>query len=220
MVAQNRSLNVPKSAILAGAALAVPALSHAGAITISTEMYDTTGTGVSVPLDLFGDNNVEFTIDANLNTGVTITPAANAFYAGVAGAATPFTDPTLATMGPFINSPGGLIQKILSGSIKGPWPNDITAYRYLGIQFMDNGITYVGWLQISTQACTTCTIPAALSQGTQSSFSLPESGNFAGFSIIAGEADAVTPEPATISLFALGAAGLAVMRARRKRAQQ
>ncbi len=215
---------ISKSAVLAGAALAVPFAAQAGPITVTT--YDgtytsTAGNPVSVGLDLLNDGNTEFTIAASLDSDlITITPGSNASYIGSStpfATATPLADPSFVTLAqPFITDAGGKIQKTLFGTPKLPWPTD-GSFAYLGIQFQDNGTNYLGWIHLSATIFNPVTNGTPAAQFAQT-FAAVEPN--ATFTIDGVTFDAVsTPEPASIGLFALGAAGLAALRARRKRVQ-
>jgi hypothetical protein len=114
----------------------------------------------------------------------------------------------------------GILQKTedpLTENMKGPWPTDGSS-AYLGIEFNPGDGTHYGWIQLS--ACTpddptTDTTNAACNADPSiinvSSYAYQ---SVAGVDILAGDTGAV-PEPSSIVLFALGAAGLVAYRRRK-----
>jgi hypothetical protein len=96
-------------------------------------------------------------------------------------------------------SGGGTLMKSSSGpSYSGPWAN--TSAGYLGLKFTTSGQTHLGWADI------------AIDRGTPSltlrSYAYNDVANA---SINAGE----VPEPSSLALFAIGAAGVLALRRRR-----
>ncbi len=231
MVVENR--RVPKSAILAGAVLAAPFAAHAGSIDFGPITVTSGGSPNSLSVDLLGNGDLEYTFTASLTShDVTITPlsdanVSNAMYAGdnnffcngCLSEAIPFASGSAAAslLNPFISTPGGFLQKTggSGGAVKGPWPND-GSFRYLGVSFTDRGTNYLGWIQLSAQVCDpSCPVSNTTSQVAATQVA---TNPFASFTLVSGDIEAATPEPSSIALLAMGAAGLAALRARRKNA--
>ncbi len=99
---------------------------------------------------------------------------------------------------------------------KGPWPSYPNGFAYLGVEFYIGPVNpsdlHYGYIGLS--ACTpdlvgtTCSVPDP---------SVIQIQDFA-YNTVAGQPILTpTPEPSTLPLLALGAAGLAAFRARRKK---
>jgi hypothetical protein len=210
---------------LAGAAIAAPFAAHAGPITLTSN-----GAANTVDVDVLGNGDFEYRFSTDLtNHQITITPliagnVTSASYTGdnnfFCGGCIPEGNPYLTGAGaasflnPFISSSAGILQKTsgTSGFAKGPWPND-GSFQFLGINFTDQGTNYIGWLQLSAQICD----PADCSSNSTPASVTSQVSPFATVVINDLSAQAATPEPASIALLAVGAAGLAALRARRKR---
>lgn len=90
-----------------------------------------------------------------------------------------------------------------SGSIKGGWPNDLQQSRYLGLRFLIDDATHYGWAEVSTQlGSADMTIVRYAYES--------EAGT--GIQVPGGD----VPEPSTMALFALGAAGVMALKRKRK----
>jgi hypothetical protein len=98
-----------------------------------------------------------------------------------------------------------------SNKMKGPWPTN-PGTAYLGLEFSAADGTHYGWAQIS--ACTYDDTDTCDPSSTMTIYDWAYQTSV-GVGIQAGSG---TPEPSTLSLFALGAAGLAAFRLRRKKA--
>jgi PEP-CTERM motif len=118
-----------------------------------------------------------------------------AFYPTAFAAAYP--NPGGVTSGPLGGNSGKLL-KLKSSSTKGNFPNNSSAY--LGVVFQIGNQNYLGWADIAISEETTDPTATLLSSAY---LSTPLS----------------SPEPSSIALFALGAAGLAVIRQRRNAAR-
>jgi hypothetical protein len=92
-----------------------------------------------------------------------------------------------------------------SKAYSGNWPNG-GGSAYLGLEFISSGQTYTGWAQIIAST--------GLSPGSESATLVDYAYNTTpGDSIIAGAGEA--PEPSSLVLFALGAAGIVALQRRR-----
>jgi hypothetical protein len=90
-------------------------------------------------------------------------------------------------------------KKGLSGSnkIKGNWNNGLTNFQYTGLEFTAGTNTYMGWAEVSVE------IGSAKLMVIQSAY----------------DDTPLTPEPSSMALMLLGAAGVAALKLRRRSAQ-
>ncbi|MES2392421.1 MAG: PEP-CTERM sorting domain-containing protein [Acidobacteriota bacterium] len=90
---------------------------------------------------------------------------------------------------------------------------------YLGFYYTDTDGIHTGWMNVSTSASNNGSSGGGNASFTVNDYALD---SMAGEGILAGQTDnspvSVTPEPSTLSLLALGASGLAVVRRRRANA--
>jgi PEP-CTERM motif len=213
-----------KTALLAGAALALPAAAHASVVfgtgsPINLKSTDSTDATAFLDVNADGTNDFEFTasfsnlrdsvlaLDSNMWLGTTgSSPAAPAAL----------TAPT--EIGPDTTSPpytffggSGVLQNtsFITNKMKGPWPAGGSAY--LGLQFEAVDGTHYGWAQISA-----CTFDANSTCDPASTISIIDWAweDQVGVGI---QSPAALPEPSSLALFALGGAGLAAFRLRRKK---
>lgn len=102
--------------------------------------------------------------------------------------------------GPTIGSGVFLEDKITDkGKLKGEWPNDLTQSRFLGLLFEDEGQQYKGWAEVSVELGS-----ASLTVGP--------------FAFVPANQPLQTPsvpEPGSMALMLLGAAGVAALKRRR-----
>jgi hypothetical protein len=200
--AASKDRKLGKYAALAGVSLAFPLAAHATIITYTGPPITETATGSTDGTDtIFG-----ITFDAsNTNDDVTVSGSGFAGYIGPTALA-PGT-----TIGPgdtFSTSSGILTAK--AGPCFcyiGDWSDGDT--HYLGVKFDVSGTPEYGWVQLSAAApfipledSSTFTIDAYAYNNSGGSITIPGSA---------------VPEPSSLALSALGAIGLAVLRARRKR---
>lgn len=104
-------------------------------------------------------------------------------------------------------SSGTLLKAAGNQSYSGNWYSAQNQTAYLGVLFQDNGVQYLGWADIMAQA----TVPQV---PTAQELSVPAEPS-ASATIESIGYEQVAPEPASIALLALGAAGLALLRKRR-----
>jgi hypothetical protein len=101
---------------------------------------------------------------------------------------------------------GGKKNKVVGTEIIGNWPNDLTQSAYVGLRFEINGNKHYGWARVSSE------IGSASLAVTQAAYeSTPGAGIAAGDT---GELNSV-PEPSSMALMLLGAAGIAALKRRR-----
>jgi hypothetical protein len=219
-----RAERVSKTAVLAGAALAFPLSAKAGTviysgiqdITLSSTSTDVTG---SISLD--GSAN-DFSFDASFASLTdTVTPLMvganplNAYVSATSLSNDPEALSVGATIGPSQNYSTGTGTLQLTGPLlqKGPWPKYPNSLAYLGVEFYIGTDLYYGWIGL-----TACTDDEPNSCDPSSSIVIQDWAyqSTPGMAITAGQGE--VPEPSTLALFALGAVGLAALRARRKRA--
>jgi PEP-CTERM motif len=87
----------------------------------------------------------------------------------------------------------------------GEWPNDLTKSKYVGLQFLISDETHYGWALVSTQ------LGSAHLQVTQVGY---ESNADTPIDIPAG-----VPEPSSMAMMLMGAAGVTALKLRRRRTQ-
>ena len=182
---------------LAGSALLGVPAAHAG--TVYSGIIDSTATVANpVAIDITGGGgDFSFSLAPDI-FGVHISAAStgNFFNDGLTplAAGTPIT---LVNTG----STGGELMKTGTPP-SGPWASQ-SGFAYLGLRFTMSAQEYLGWAQI------------AIDQGTPSLTLRDYAYNdVAGESINAG--DGAAPEPSSLALFAMGAAGVVALRRRRK----
>jgi hypothetical protein len=228
---------VSKSAMLAGAALALPFAASAD-IIISDPTQEQTisaGSGGTATGYLTVDGNNEFLFTANLpiatgplgpyGTDTVASAASGAEYLAslLNNNPAPLTAGTMIGPSPSTGFQFQTVTGTLQKSTKleflkqfGPWPNDPNTVAYLGVEFLIDGDVHYGWVGL-----TACTPDDETGCGTGSD---PATIQITGFAYqgaantpIAAGASTV-PEPSLLPLLALGAVGLTAFRARRKRA--
>jgi hypothetical protein len=204
-----------KYALAGSAILGMPFAAQASGIQYSGLLNQpiTDGNTFTVFLPI-GGSSASFTIAASSSPGVqSIT---------VTGTNTNFVDdasnnPLALNFGDLITTanatgPGGTLASADPSqpfkTYTGNWPFGGSSPAYLGLDFTSSGDVYTAWAQI---------VASAGSEGTLESATLVDYAyqTTPDVSIPAG---AGAPEPSSIALFALGAAGIAVLRRRRKAA--
>ncbi len=197
---------------LAGSALLAAPAAHAS-IIYSGPLDTLVSAGGSLPVSLDG-GPADFTISVTDTDGDTITVTPDSTDGGG-------TSRTLLLLGPVaygtqLNSLNvkddgtGNATKLLyikGANTSGPWLN-FSSPGYLGVGFKAGTQEYLGWAELQ------------LEQATPSATLLGYAYNdVAGAPINTGDTGAsAAPEPSSLSLFALGAAGVLALRRRRKKA--
>jgi hypothetical protein len=154
---------------------------------------------------------------------VFVTPPTNGGYVatGTSSSSDTVALPPGAVIGPssmFAQSGNGTLSKTNNNDSSFndyPFPNDSKQFAYLGVEFQDPSLgdgTYYGWISVSAQTDAIATVNGWAFNNTPNS--CIGAGQTSGTC-----ADATAPEPSSLALFALGAAGLAAVRARRKAAR-
>jgi hypothetical protein len=228
----NVTSRVSKSAILAGAALAIPLASKADVIVHTANIpivSDSTSGDVSYdlnlnpPSDALGDSVNDFQFTASFgNLTDTVTPLGSNGYVGTAtNNPTPLDSGNIVGPGSTFQFGTGILQQttgIAPPLQQGPWPtafvDKTNGFAYLGVEFNIDGALHYGWVHLS--ACTpdlftTCSAGPDPAVITIDSYAYESVAN----TPITIEP---TPEPSFLPLLALGAAGLGAFRARRKKA--
>jgi hypothetical protein len=188
-------------ALAGGAALALPSLANAATITLSaadgeTKTVDWNVDGVGLPEFTFtADGEAEFR-----SVSVAAFPGSSnlifgdfdgmtTLYVHAFGPGEPIEGPTIPS-GIFIADKKHPVTKDSIG-LKGEWAeNDIDLFKIMGFQFVTGGVTYRGWAEVAVHL---------------GSADL----------IVDDFAFVAVPEPGTMGLLLLGAAGVAEMRRRR-----
>lgn len=207
-------------AVAGSAVLGLPLLAPAQVTTTpQTLTVNSTTTTQSLPVS-FDGIATDFTLGLNYNgsyPSIYVTPGTTASFLGSAGYPTAF--PSAGAVpggsGSTFVGPGTLVYKLTKAQfdVRG---EDIPPYggnwafanddSWLGVLFDSNGVQYLGWAQISTQM----TSGSAQSLITNSSDIESATATLESIGY-----ELATPEPASIALLALGAAGLLLLRKRR-----
>jgi hypothetical protein len=211
---------ISKSAVLAGAALALPFAANADVIvdptqdqTITSSSTDSTGY-----LTVNGINEFLFTASVGSGTDSVGPVASGAGYVGT-GTNIPMALSAGATIGAGSNfeTGTGILQSTGKAFQQGPWPNDPNTLAYLGVEFLIGGDLHYGWVGLT--ACTPDVSTDCQGGKKDPGVATIQITGFAYESAVKTPIQAgAVPEPSQLPLLALGAAGVAALRARRKRA--
>lgn len=223
VLSSNKVTRVPKSAILAGAALGLPLAAHADIKFVNLQQTVSSDSNPTFNLDMDGDGTIDFTFTAGLISD-TVTPGTGNGYV----VTPPSTDPTPLSAGTSIDSSDtfqtgqGVLQNTKQKSFpfdkqKGPWDTS-GGFQYLGVEFYIGAVNpadlHYGWINLSA-----CTPDKKTGCSSTTDAGVIQINGFA-YNTVAGQpinAGAV-PEPSMLPLLALGAAGLAALRFRRNKA--
>jgi hypothetical protein len=200
-----------RCATLAGAALTLPFAANAGLIT-GVGPGVVTASSSPFNWDIDGDGTADFSFLVNDSTEtpsfptIQVTALGSNSYTNVDGGADALTGGQIIDAGDTTGTGTATLQKAkLKETWKqfGPWPGDGTS-AYLGIQFDIDGNMHLGWIQLSATA------------GTPSGGTLDlESFGYESDPEVSQITTPGAPEPSTLALLALGAAGLLVARKRK-----
>jgi hypothetical protein len=224
VLSSNTLGRIPKSALLAGAALGLPLAANADIKFVDLQQTVSSDTNPTFNLDMDGDGTIDFTFTAGPISD-TVTPGTGNGYVG-----TDTNNPTPLAPGTSIDSTAafetgtGVLQttkqkKFPIDKQKGPWDTS-GGFQYLGVEFyigaVNPGDLHYGWINLSA-----CTPDKNTNCGSSTDPGVIQINGFAyntaaGQPIIAGQG--AVPEPSMLPLLALGAAGLAALRLRRNKA--
>jgi hypothetical protein len=202
-------------AMAGSAVLGVPAVSHASTIFSGSVNQQITSGNSPFALSLDG-SAIDFTISAS-GTEVQVYPQNGATFLAPSDGSNPYAlaagaeiyanavTTTTGKLSAYVTYPEHLYV--------GNWSHTGSP-AYLGVVFQISGATHVGWAQIATSVTTTMA-SAELIDYAYNSVAY-DGTNAVASSIAAGDTGA--PEPSSLALYALGAAGIAALRRRRKSA--
>ena len=199
-------------AMAGSAVLGVPAVSHASTILFQSVNQPITTSNSPFAVS-FDGSATDFTIAASEIgvQGVQAYVQNGSVFLGPAG-----FNPLALAMGAeiYANSTTtsiGKLATVYNSGYYGNWPHTGSP-AYLGVVFQISGATHVGWAQIATS------VSSAMSSAELIDYAYNtvayDGTNAVESSIAAGETG--TPEPSSLALYALGAAGILALRRRRK----
>jgi hypothetical protein len=188
-------------AMAGSAMLGLPALTPAQTIT------GTSANPASLDISFDNSSTIDFTLNADVAdfpevfvTGLLTTSFIDDAVINGNTDYYPIAFPSIAAVNPasgLLNSEG-LLLKATPPDGKGNWPGSGDAW--LGVEFSRSGVQYLGWADIQ----------ASVSLGTS------PADSSATATLLSFGSELATPEPSSLALLALGAAGIAVLRKRRK----
>ncbi|MGJ5819637.1 PEP-CTERM sorting domain-containing protein [Paludibaculum fermentans] len=203
-------------ALAGGAALVSATPANAAVIHYGGPTLDTAGS--SFNLDLDGDLVNDFTFQSGAGDSATTFDAVVSFPGGGVTDPLAFATPVNATTtfnatSPYKLTKGAVDQAGVVTSSGGPYA--IAPNQYMGLTFDIGGVAHYGWARLEVYGTGTPEVNGLLAQG-QLDVRLMEyayeTNNRAGIAV--GQTSSV-PEPSSLALFALGAAGIAAMRRRK-----
>jgi hypothetical protein len=218
-------------AMAGGAALA--AMGTANAAVVYTDNPDTILTSNSTnPIFIDSDLNPDYSLDlaADVITegDTTLGAFANVSFFSlgtnrvvlepVESNIAALTNGTVVGPGSNFGQNGLLLEnKIFAGTPKqvGEWPNDLSSAAFVGLEFDISGNIHYGWARVGAAA----EYDTPQSQGVLYDYAYESEPNTA-ITITTPGGGSEVPEPASLTLFAMGAAGIAALKLRRKRQQQ
>ncbi len=184
-------------ALAGGALLAVPAAQASVIYSGPLNLVATTSNSVDVSFNPLAAGATDFTLGVTSGDITVTSGAGDSLDIG------PLTLGTAITLADTTTSGPDNVVKINAGPVySGPWAN-MSSPAYLGVQFTASAQTYLGWAELQMDQATPSVTLLGYAYNDQ-----------AGQPINAGE----TPEPSSLSLFALGAAGVLALRRRRQMA--
>jgi hypothetical protein len=200
----NPGLKRPLDRRLVGYSVAVGALfvvpsAYADDIVYSGPLNTTinANSSLDVSFNPLAASVTDFTIETSSNEVSVNAPSGTAFYIGPLTFGTPITLADTTSLGSSI-----LIEKGTPNT--GPWASTSDP-EYMGMSFTVGSDQYLGWAELQIDSIDSATL---LGYGYD---------DVPGETINAGDTGmAVTPEPSSLSLLALGAAGLLAVRRRRQ----
>ena len=210
-------------ALASGAVLGAPAAADASIIYTTSGSFIEQTTGGFTTLDVTLDGSLtDFTLTAQIGdgmlAGVSVSgPGTTSFVANGVG-------PQALTLGTLISAanatgPGGNLVRSVAGApfpVKvGNWSADESP-AYLGLAFDISGSTHYGWAQLSIDVDGGGFGPPPYAKVTVIDYAYEDQ---AGVGINAGQTAAAVPEPSTLALFAMGAAGVMALRRKRQSKQ-
>ncbi len=200
---------------LAAAALGIAAPAKASIITTYVNTtYTELDSPINFDIDGGGVNDYQLSLTAtagdseirwySLGSNEVVTLTGDVYAGKAAGGQT--IDSGIATWGT-----SSILRTKSTGGVAGYWPDNLADPRYIGLQFDIGPSTYYGWARVGVDTDTSG--PHATATVYEYAYN-----NVAGASILSGQVSDAVPEPGTFSLFALGAAGIAAFKLRRRKA--
>lgn len=198
---------------LAGTAFGVPAAEAAPIYFDAPDTIyraDATTPVVNVLFDIDGDSVDDYSLDLLGGTD------AYAYWTSLGGNQVvtvlfdvdALTGGVVVGPGQYYGSDSKLAKAKASGTTGGHWPNNLLDPRFVGLQFLIGGQTHYGWARVGVDVDGT----AGVAQGVVYDWAYDDTAGAA----ITTPGTASVPEPSSLALFALGAAGVAALKRRRR----
>jgi hypothetical protein len=205
-------------ALAGSAVLAAPAAANASIIYNTgspTGLPATIQTGSTTSIDISLDGTItDFTLAVNTTPQASVSGPVTTLFLANGDGPEALASGTLIDVSTATTLGGGNLFSIVGFDKSGNWQSTgAPVQAYLGVAFDISGSTHYGWAQLI--------VDAVIFPGSGASISLIDYAyeDQAGVGIEAGTTADAVPEPSTLGLFALGAAGVIALRRKRQNAQ-